>query len=170
MKQIKGIGVSSGVAIGKAWIWENSLLKEPEYTIDESLVDAEIQRFKKALEATEIQIKEMQKNFEKEVGNQYSDIFSFHLAFLKDAVLINETENIIRAEKVNSESALTKVIQKLGREFKKKETDFLKDRRRDLLDVIEKIVLNLRGTSSARIKTFNDEIIVARDLSPSQTV
>jgi len=70
MKQIKGIGVSSGVAIGKAWIWENSLLKEPEYTIDESLVDAEIQRFKKALEAVEIQIKEMQKNFEKEAGNQ----------------------------------------------------------------------------------------------------
>ncbi|MBN1445588.1 MAG: phosphoenolpyruvate--protein phosphotransferase [Candidatus Omnitrophica bacterium] len=170
MKQIKGIGVSSGVAIGKAWIWENSLLKEPEYAIDESSVDVEVQRFNKALESTEIQIREMQRNFERQVGNQYSDIFSFHLAFLKDAVLKNETENIIRDEKINSESALTKVIQKLGREFRKKETDFFKDRRRDLLDVIEKIVLNLRGSSSARIKTFKDEIIVARDLSPSQTV
>jgi len=170
MKQIKGIGVSSGVAIGKAWIWENSFLKQSEYSIDESMVNSEIERFNESIRATEVQIRELQKNFEHKVGSQYSDIFSFHLAFLKDNLLKKETENMIRAEKINSESALTKVIQKLGREFKKKEADFLKDRRRDLLDVIEKIVLNLKGTLSAKIKTFKDEIIIARDLSPSQTV
>lgn len=170
MKRLKGIGVSSGIAIGKAWIWANSFLKSPEYSIDRKSVNAEIQRFNEALKKTEIEIKELQDNFKAEAGKQYADIFSFHLEFLNDALLKDETENIIRDERINSESALNRVIQKLGREFKKKQADFLKDRRRDLLDVIERIVINLQGPEPPKIKKFKDEIIVTKDLSPSQTV
>jgi phosphoenolpyruvate-protein phosphotransferase (PTS system enzyme I) len=170
MKKIKGIGVSSGIAIGKAWIWENLFLKYPEYSIDKNAVDAEIRRFNEALKDTELEIQKIQENFKSVVGKQYADIFSSHIAFLKDARLKDETENIIKDERINSESALNRVIQKLGREFKKKEVDFLKDRRRDLLDVIERVITNLQRPMLSKIKKFNNEIIVAKDLSPSQTV
>ncbi len=170
MKRLRGIGVSAGIAIGKAWVWDNSFLKFPEYSIEKESVEDEIQRFRDALEKTETEIKRLQKNFRDEAGTQYADIFSFHLAFLNDAILKDETEGIIREERINSESALNRVIHKLGREFKKKEADFLKDRRRDLLDVIERIVVNLQGPAASRIRKFKDEIIVTRDLSPSQTV
>lgn len=170
MKYLKGIGVSSGIAIGKAWVWDNSFLKFPEYSIEKEALDAEIQRFNDALKKTEVDIKQLQKNFKNEAGTQYADIFSFHLAFLNDALLKGETERIIREERINSESALNRVIHKLGSEFKKKKADFLKDRRRDLLDVIERLIINLQGPATSKIKKFKDEIIVAKDLSPSQTV
>jgi phosphoenolpyruvate-protein phosphotransferase (PTS system enzyme I) len=170
MIQIKGIGVSPGVAIGNAWIWDNSFLKTPEYSINEDNLGDEIKRFNEALEKTAYEIKELQKKVKNEAGKQYADIFAFHLAFLEDVLLKNETENIIRNERVNSESALNKVVQKLGRVFKKKQTDFLKDRRRDLLDVIERVIVNLQGPAPSIIKKFKNEIIVTRDLSPSQTV
>ena len=94
MKRLKGIGVSPGVAIGKAWIWDNAFLKYPEYSIDREAVDSEIDRFNEALKKTEAKIKDLQENFKTEAGKQYADIFSFYLAFLKDALLKGETENM----------------------------------------------------------------------------
>ncbi len=173
MKQIKGIGVSQGIAIGKAGIWENSLLKSPEhykYHIENGALELEIERFYKAIKKTETEIKELQEKIRTEAGTQYVDIFSFHLTLLEDPLLKEETVKIIRDEKINSESALNRVIQKLGRKFKKKQTDFLEDRRRDLLDVIERILINLQAPTPKRIDKFQNEIIITKDLSPSQTV
>jgi len=170
MKKIKGIGISPGIAIGKAFVWEFPSLQETEYTIDKPAIEKELERFNDAINTTEAQIKELQQTFEKEVGSKYADIFSFHLALLKDKLFKSEVERIIREEKINSESAVKKVIHHIGRIFKKEEKDFLQDRRRDFMDVIERIIHNLRGSSHTRIKVFPEEIIVARDLSPSQTV
>ncbi|MCX8082671.1 MAG: phosphoenolpyruvate--protein phosphotransferase [bacterium] len=170
MKKIKGIGISPGIAIGKAFVLESYSLQDTEYTIDKSTIEKEIARFHDAINTSESQIEELKQTFEKEVGTKYADIFSFHLALLKDKLFKSEVERIIKEEKVNSESAVRKVINQISRIFKKEEKDFHQDRRRDILDVIERIIHNLRGSSYTGIKIFSDEIIVARDLSPSQTV
>ncbi|MCM8776816.1 MAG: phosphoenolpyruvate--protein phosphotransferase [Candidatus Omnitrophica bacterium] len=170
MKKIKGIGISSGIAIGKAFVLEFPSLQETEYTIDKPAIEKEIERFNDAINMTESQIEELQQTFEKEVGPKYADIFSFHLAILKDKWFKNEVERIIREERINSESAVKKVIHHIGKIFKKEEKDFFQDRRRDIIDVIERIIHNLSGYSYTGMKLFSDEIIVTRDLSPSQTV
>ncbi|MCM8830040.1 MAG: phosphoenolpyruvate--protein phosphotransferase [Candidatus Omnitrophica bacterium] len=170
MKKIKGIGISPGIAIGKAFVLEFPSLQEREYIIDKSSVDKEIERLNEAINATELQINELKQLFEKQVGKQYSDIFLFHLTLLKDKRFKSEVENIIKEERINSESAIRKVIHRIGGIFKKDTKDFFQDKRRDILDVIERIIHNLQGYSYTGIKVFPDEIIVARDLSPSQTV
>lgn len=170
MKKISGIGISPGIAIGKAWIWENYFLRTPEYSIDRNKIEAEIERFLEALKETEQEILKLQKDLENGAGKQYTDIFSFHISLLNDNLLVEKTKNLIKAEKINSESALKKVLQNIGDEFHKSSSDFKKDRRRDILDVIEKIILKLKESSQSKIKKFRNEIIVAEDLSPSQTV
>ena len=170
MKKINGIGISPGIAIGKAFVWESPSLQEKEYTIDRPAIEKEIERLNDAINTTESQIEELQQTFEKEAGSQYADIFSFHLALLKDKWFRSEIERIIREDRINSESAVKKIIHHIGKVFKKEEKDFLQDRRRDILDVIERIIHNLRGTALTEINVFPDEILVTRDLSPSQTV
>lgn len=172
MKKIKGIGISPGISIGKAWVVEPSFSEgDIEYSIDKSSVEKEIARLNEAINTTEVQIKEFQQKFEKDAGSQYADIFSSHLALLKDKWFKSEIENIIREERINSETAIKKVITRIGKAFKKEEKDFFKDRRRDIMDVVERIIYNLRGSSSyAGFPLYPDEIIVARDLAPSQTV
>ncbi|MGI6596089.1 MAG: phosphoenolpyruvate--protein phosphotransferase [Candidatus Ratteibacteria bacterium] len=170
MKKIKGLGISSGIAIGKAFVWETPSFQEVESTINKTSIKRDIKRLNEAISTTEAQIEKLQQTFEKEVGHQYADIFSFHLALLKDKLFKNEIERIIKEERITSESAVRKVIHRIGKIFKKDEKDFLQDRRRDIMDVIERIIHNLRGSSYAKLNLFPDEIIVARDLSPSQTV
>jgi len=170
MKKLKGLGVSPGIAFGKAWIWKTSFLTIPGYMIDKSKVEEEIYRLNEAIIEAEKEIAELQENLRDTAGEEYAEIFSFHRFLLRDKFLREETEKIIRNENVSCENALRKVIQKIGKEFGKKGTDFLKDRRRDLLDVVEKIISNLRGTPSGKIKKFKNEIVVAEDLSPTQTL
>lgn len=170
MKKIKGLGISPGIAIGRAWVREDTSLHAREYSIDRSSVEKEIERLNEAISTAESQIIELQKTFEKEVGRQYAEIFSFQLALLKDRWFKSEIESIIKEELINSESAVKKVIHRIGKTFKKEEKDFFHDRRRDIMDVIERIIHNLRGSLYTGVRLFPDEIIVTRDLSPSQTV
>ena len=163
------MGISSD-SLGKAFVWETPSFQEVESTIDKTSIKRDIKRLNEAISTTEAQIEKLQQTFEKEVGHQYADIFSFHLALLKDKLFKNEIERIIKEERITSESAVRKVIHRIGKIFKKDEKDFLQDRRRDIMDVIERIIHNLRGSSYAKLNLFPDEIIVARDLSPSQTV
>lgn len=170
MKKIRGVGLSPGIAIGKAWIWKNYLLNVPEYTISKHKIDDEITRFIDALKKTENEIIDLKRDIEKRAGQQYADIFSFHLSLLNDRFFIEKIKKVITDERVNVETALRKVLESLVVEFKKSPSDLIKGRQRDLVDIVEKIIITLEEPSDRKIKTFADEIIVARDLSPSQTV
>jgi phosphotransferase system enzyme I (PtsI) len=170
MKKIKGIGLSSGIAIGKVWVWESDFLKVPEYTVARNMVEHEISRFNLAVKETEKEIISLQEELRKNAGNQYADIFSFHLSLLNDDFLKEKARDIIINGRVNAETAVKRVLENVIREFNKSSDDLLKDRRRDLSDVIEKIISNMKKSSSPAARRTRDEIVVARDLAPSQTV
>ncbi len=168
MKKLKGIGVYSDIAIGRCSVWKNSFLLYPEYKISKKDIEGEINRLDDAIKKTIDEITTLKKNLEESAGKEYADIFNFHIFLLQDKNLRNETAKIIKDEKLNVESSLKKVILKLGKIFGKEENDFLKDRRRDILDVVERIVSNLRKTPITKVS--KEEIIVAHDLSPTQIV
>lgn len=169
MKKLKGIGVYCDIAIGKCNVWKNSFLLFPEYKISKKDINEEINRLDEAIKKTIEDITLLKKNLADTAGKEYADIFDFHLSLLQDENLRNETIKIIEEENINVESSLKKVILKLGKIFGKNADDFLKDRRRDLLDVVEKIVSNLTKTHVSTV-IKEEKIIVAHDLSPTQIV
>ncbi|MCD6221430.1 phosphoenolpyruvate--protein phosphotransferase [bacterium] len=168
MKKLKGIGVYSDIVIGKCSVWKNSLLLYPEYKISKRDINGEINRLDEAIKKTINEITTLRKNLKESAGEEYADIFNFHISLLQDENLRNETAKIIKNEKLNVESSLKKIVLKIGKIFGKEENDFLKDRRRDILDVVERIVSNLRKPPVTKV--FKEEIIVAHDLSTTQIV
>ncbi len=169
MKKLKGIGVYSDIAIGKCSVWKNSFLLYPEYKISKKDVNGEINRLDEAIKKTIDEITILKENLKESAGEEYADIFNFHISLLQDENLRNETAKIIKNEKLNVESSLKKIVLKIGKIFGKEENDFLKDRRRDILDVVERIVSNLRKTPVTKVFK-EEEIIVAHDLSTTQIV
>ncbi|HOJ39501.1 MAG TPA: phosphoenolpyruvate--protein phosphotransferase, partial [bacterium] len=105
----------------------------------------------------------------KKIGPEYGEIFSVHRVFLQDKILREKTVEIIRRERINAESALETVLKKLGELFQRGPDDFFKDRRRDLLDIVERIITNLEPTGTRPSLPGKNQVIVAADLSPSQT-
>ncbi|HOL35787.1 MAG TPA: phosphoenolpyruvate--protein phosphotransferase, partial [bacterium] len=102
-------------------------------------------------------------------GKKYAEIFAIHTMFLQDKFLREQTIRNIRTDQVEAIHAFHKTIENLQALFGKTDEDLAKDRRRDLLDVAERIFSYLRGEKKEKV--FDKPvIIVAHDLSPSQTV
>jgi|LSQX01.2.fsa_nt_gb phosphotransferase system enzyme I (PtsI) len=170
MKKIYGLGLSPGIVIGKVLILKNNLLGDPEHTISKNKISSEIERFLSAKKEAEKEILKKQEELKETAGNKYADIFYFHLSLLNDPFFIEKTKDIITKELVNTETALKKVLENISYEFKKSSEDLMKDKRIDMSDVIERIIVKLNKTDVMKIKKQKEEIIVAHDLAPSQTV
>ena len=168
MKVFKGIGVSPGISFGKVTILRDIPFVIPEYRIKKEDVEGEIERFKKAIKETEKELKEVKRKVREKLGKKYSDIFSVHIEFLKDKLLTEKTINLIREERINCESALKRALWEFLLFFKKNPTKVLKDRSKDFVDIVNKIFKNL-GKGKEKTADFKEEIIIAEDLSPSQT-
>lgn len=168
MEILRGIGVSPGIAAGNCIVWQSPLAILPEYEIDRGRVEAEVRRFETAVADARAEISRMRLKVAGDVGDRYASIFDFHIAILDDRFLHDNTAAIIRDERMNCEAALYRTVEGLGAAFQKQPEDLLKDRRRDLLDVVERVLQNLRANREP-VHRFRREIIVAADLSPSQT-
>ena len=104
---INGIAASDGVAIAKAY-----LLVEPDLSFTNEKItdiDAEINKFKNAVEASKIELTKIRNNAEKQLGADKAAIFDAHLLVLDDPELIQPIEDKISNEKVNAPQALNEV-------------------------------------------------------------
>ncbi|MGC9065215.1 MAG: phosphoenolpyruvate--protein phosphotransferase [Candidatus Ratteibacteria bacterium] len=169
MKRFEGIPVSGGIAIGQLKLIKNVFLLPPEKKITEKQVDSEIEKFENALKNAEKDIFETQKKVSSVLGKKYAEIFAIHSMFLQDKFLREQTIRNIRTDQIEAIHAFHKTIENLQALFGKTDEDLAKDRRRDLLDVAERVFSYLRDEKKERV--FDKPvIIVAHDLSPSQTV
>jgi phosphotransferase system enzyme I (PtsI) len=168
MKKLKGISASPGIGIGKAQkLIDDFFSFEEERRIESSNVEREIKKFYEGVRITEEEIVKIKSNVEKIAGKEYSEIFNFHLSLLKDKNLIERVEKIIRNERVSAETALKKFINYLNNE--KYGNILYKNGKREIFDIFGKLISNIREKYT-EFKDSKNRIIVAKDLSPTQTV
>jgi phosphotransferase system enzyme I (PtsI) len=168
MKKLKGISASPGIGIGKAQkLIDDFFSFEEERRIESSNVEREIKKFYEGVRITEEEIVKIKSNVEKIAGKEYSEIFNFHLSLLKDKNLIERVEKIIRNERVSAETALKKFINYLNNE--KYGNILYKNGKREIFDIFGKLISNIREKYT-EFKNSKNRIIVAKDLSPTQTV
>lgn len=166
----RGIGVSPGIAIGRALVIEARRPRAKREVLDPSHVPAEIARLTKALEDTRRQITEVQGRIAREVGAQYSRIFDAHLLILEDRLLAEETVKYIQAQQVNAEYAVQEVLEPVRQAFSRIEDGYLRERRSDVDDVGDRILRNLLGQRpTIHVERPGETILVAHDLTPSDT-
>ncbi len=167
---LKGIGVSPGIAIGKACVLDRlDERKVSRYRLDDSrLVAKETRRFRKALKESEKQLLEIKKKLGDYKGIESFYIIDVHIMILKDRMLIKDTIRNIKDKCINSEWALRMTIDKYREIFNMVEDDYLRERISDVEYVGQRILTNLAGKKHEVISNIGEDVvIVARDLSPT---
>ncbi|MCE4989438.1 phosphoenolpyruvate--protein phosphotransferase [Staphylococcus hominis] len=167
-KLIKGIAASDGVAIAKAY-----LLVEPDLSFTNEKItdtDAEIKKFRNALEASKIELTKIRNNAEKSLGADKAAIFDAHLLVLDDPELIQPIEDKIANEKVNAPEALNEVTTQFITIFESMDNEYMKERAADIRDVSKRVLAHLLGVDLPNPSMIDESVvIIGNDLTPSDT-
>ena len=143
---MKGIAVSKGGAIGKAYLLDRSkycILKEK---LEESEVENEVDRFREAIEKTKSQMKDIKNRAEK-IADKYAVILDTYTLLLDDEILVNDTIQNIRKHGNNAEWTLNQTLQNFLNLFDNINDDYLKGKKDDLDLLVQAILRNLMGHS-----------------------
>lgn len=170
IRTYKGIGVSPGIAIGRALIVEKvtSVFRVPIKPED---VDREVGRFHEALERTRQDLFQLKDQVSRTIGDEYASIFEAHAMIASDPAFADKVIQKIELEQVNAEWALSEVQEELEARFETFENEYLRDRGEDVKDVGMSLLKNLRGLSHHDLSEIDhDVIILADDLTPSDAV
>lgn len=168
MECLKGKSVYKGVAFGKI-----SVLKKDDYVVKRVKIEdtqAELQRVEEAVEASEQQLQKLYEKALKEVGEASAAIFEVHQMMLEDEDYKESIENIISTQQVNAEYAVASTGDNFSQMFTSMDDDYMRARAADIKDISNRLVKNLSGQSADVMDLDEPVIVVADDLSPSETV
>jgi phosphotransferase system enzyme I (PtsI) len=167
---IKGIGVTPGIVIGKAYLVDRRKIEAPARVLPEFQVPQEVARFLDAVEESKKQLRMAKDKLLHEDAAGPSYILDTHLLLLEDKKLIENTVQTIQQSWINSEWALKINLDRVRKVFDSIDDDYLKSRKTDVDYVGERILRNLMGKEAESIAQIKEEvIIVAHDLSPADT-
>lgn len=165
---ISGIAASNGIAIAKAY-----RLTEPDLTIEKRNIEdvqAEISRFKEAIQKSTVELEVIRDKAEKDLGADKAAIFDAHLLVLADPELINPISDKIQSDKVNAEYSLNETASMFITMFEQMDNEYMKERAADIRDVTKRVLSHLLGVHIPNPSLIAEEvIIIAEDLTPSDT-
>jgi phosphotransferase system enzyme I (PtsI) len=168
---LKGVAASSGIVMGRAFLVHRGRVSVPHKAIEARQIASEIKRFKRAIERSKDQLREIKEKILAEEVRRHFFILDVHLMILEDKMLIQDTIGVIKTRRINAEWALDIIIGKLDAAFDTIEDEYLRERKNDVNYVAQRILRNLAGKGYddlARIR--GNVIVVAHDLSPADTI
>ena len=167
---MKGIAVSKGVAIGKAYLLDRSKFCIFKQELEEHEVEREIERFRDAITKTKLQMTDI-KNRAVKIADKYAVILDTYTLLLDDDILVNDTIENIRKQRTNAEWTLNQTLQNFLNMFDNINDDYLKGKKDDLDLLVQAILRNLVGHSQETLSDIHEPvIIVTHSLSPSDTL
>lgn len=175
---IHGVGVSSGVAIGHAHLVSNALLEVVHYQLPKHLIEDEIKRFGDAVAVVRADLEQINQSLRKNAPAELSAFIGTHLMMLADRSLSEAPKDIIRNEQCNAEWAIKLQMDDIVEQFELIEDDYLRERKQDVIQVVERIIKVLLGhqsqlTSEQQSSVLHEErklILVAHDISPADAI
>lgn len=169
--RVHGISASAGVAIGPAYVLIGRRGKVAKGLVPETDVQAELDRFRGALDATRVELEEIQVQAVNRVGEECARIIDSHMLLLDDPEVLRETTEKIGNSLFKAAYAYAEVTQRLIRSFEALEDPYFKERSTDILDVRERVLQHLLGLDSPDLANLpGPVIIVAKRLTPSITL
>ena len=170
---LHGLAVSTGIAIGRAHLVSNATLEVAQYQIRERDILSEIARFEVALATVHQELEALRK--EASAAGAPAELVAFvsvHAMLLSDPMLSDMPKEIIRERRCNAEWALVQQLDALTEQFEAFDDAYLRERKNDVVQVVERVLKALLGKSRKIAKKAKDEdlIVVAHDLSPADTI
>lgn len=168
MQYFQGKSVYKGIVMGPV-----AVLKKNDYQVKRARIEdpeAEVKRVKEAVEVSKKQLGRLYDKAVREVGGASAAIFEVHQMMLEDEDYLESMENMIRIELVNAEYAAAATGDNFAEMFAAMDDEYMKARSADVKDISERLVRNLSGEGDNDLSSMEPSIIVADDLSPSETV
>ena len=168
MQCFHGKSVYKGIAMGPIVV-----LKKNDYQVKRTRIEdpeAEVKRVDTALEKSKEQLQKLYDKAVREVGEASAAIFEVHQMMLEDDDYLEAIQNTIRTEQVNAEYAVATTGDNFAEMFASMDDDYMKARSADIKDISERLVRNLSGQEDADLSSIEPSVIVADDLSQSETV
>ena len=167
---LKGIGVSPGIAIGPAFLLTHQDEAVVERALGEEEIPREMERFEAALQATREQIHDIQQKVSSAIGHDKASLFDAHLMVVDDRSFIEEVIRRVRVQRINVEAVLRSVSDRYAQVLANVGDDYLRERAADIHDVTRRILRNLAGRNSTFLDQIDEPcVVIAHDLTPSDT-
>src|SRR5437764_3018537 len=163
-----GLGVSAGIAFGRAYMIGRDTLKAPRHHIEADDVDTEVARLYKAIASSDKQLAKIKEKLASENESDYH-IITAHQMMLHDEHLVGAAVEYIRESSICAEWALRRAVDDITTVFDTIEDPYLRERRSDVEFVFERVLRNLLGRDTGPLQPPPDAIVVAYDLSPADT-
>ena len=171
---LHGIPVSRGISIGRAHMLARAALDVSHYLVDEDKVDAEVERLRSARATVRTELAALKRDLPTDVPEEMGAFLDVHAMILDDALLSQVPETLIRQRRYNAEWALTTQLEELIRQFGEIEDEYLRERKADIEQVVERILKVLAGAPAlapAPVAVGCDPdagmIVVAHDIAPA---
>ncbi|NBU88865.1 MAG: phosphoenolpyruvate--protein phosphotransferase [Betaproteobacteria bacterium] len=174
--QVFGIPVSRGVAIGRAVLVASSRVDVAHYFISPAQADDEIERLRQARDLVAQELSNLQRDLPADAPAELSALLDVHLMLLHDESLTGATKVWIRERHYNAEWALSAQLEVTARQFDEMEDAYLRERKADLEQVVERLLKALTrtevdprsGLAAARDFAGEDPLVlVASDIAPA---
>ena len=179
--QIFGLAVSRGVAIGRAVLVASSRVDVAHYFVAPEQVQAEIERLKAARDEVVAELAVLQAELPADAPSELSALLDVHLMLLRDEMFIGATRQWIAERHYNAEWALSAQLEVMARQFDEMDDDYLRERKADIEQVIERMLQSLArgsgrglplpvGADAGAMRDFGGEqplVLVAGDVAPA---
>ena len=170
---LHGIGVSAGIAIGHAHLIAHGVQEVAHYAIAAEGLADEIARFDAAIQTVRAELEGLQKNVPPGAPGEFAAFLNLHLMILNDATLSEAPRALIKQQHSNAEWALKQQMENLLEQFEQIEDNYLRERKADVVQVVDRVLKALLGYPGAIPGAANDgarRVLVAHDLSPADVI
>ncbi len=169
MERIKGIAVSPGIVIGRAFLVGTAEQVVPHRTIGTDEVQEQLARLAQALAGAGAQIGALRERTRLELGEEPAKIFEFHAGLLRDRALVGAIEKRITGTFVTAEQAVADQFRLLVDQFNRMGNEVFEQKANDVLDLERRVLGALMGEQESRLAQLDrDAVVIAHELTPSQ--
>lgn len=170
---LHGSSVSGGITIGHAHLVSTARLEVAHYHIPEESVEAEIARLDAAIARAAEELVALGSHVPADAPTEFAAFLNLHRMILDDSSLSHAPRTLIREQRCNAEWALVQQMDKLVAQFEQIEDSYLRERKADIAQVVERVLNALIGGQTLAEPLASDEknlIVVAHDLSPADMI
>lgn len=170
MKTIRGIAVSPGVVIGRVAVLDDLHGRRvPRRVVKTGELEAEVQRFDAAREASIAELQRVHIEAQASMGREAANVFLFHIGALKDPAIIEPIRAMIAEQRVSAEYAAAATFRLWAARFAEQSDSAFRSKINDLHDLTDRVMRHLCGGQERALRLDENTVVLARDLTPSQT-
>ena len=169
-KRLQGLGVSEGIRIGKAFVYDPIRVADAAETKTTS-PEAELGRLQAAKVRCVDELNRLIEQTAQRLGEEKATILKGQISFLNDPSFYPPMEKLIASEQWSAETAVRRIVKQTALIFESMPNEYMRERAADIRDVGGRLLAELSGGAGVRLSDIREEVIlIADDLAPSDTV